>query len=146
MSRRDGIPQGVSSRRLFFGCLRCGKVGTYRRDRRALPVSEGEIKCLRRRTSIVTQADHLTTEAAPAEHSVKHISEVNDAESLNLIKVRAYVLWEQTGKPDGDFGERKTVFGAKPKGTLSRRGLKSLLRPRHGFTRCFHLGRRLMAS
>ena len=39
--------------------------------------------------------------AAAAEHSAEHTSPVNDTERINLIKVRAYGLWEQAGKPEG---------------------------------------------
>jgi len=52
--------------------------------------------------------------AALAEHSAEHGSPVNDAERINLIQVRAYGLWEQAGKPDGD-SERERFWSEAEK-------------------------------
>ena len=44
---------------------------------------------------------------ALAEHPAEHLNPVNQQERLSLIKIRAYGLWEQAGKPDGDSARER---------------------------------------
>ncbi len=56
--------------------------------------------------------------AALAEHSAEHGNYVNDEDRINLIKIRAYGLWEQAGKPNGD-SEREHFWGEAEKKTVA---------------------------
>ena len=48
------------------------------------------------------QSTNAEVRERPAEKAASHKQEVSEDQRSRLIHVRAYGLWEQAGKPDGD--------------------------------------------
>ena len=58
-------------------------------------------------------ASNTEMREAPAEKPAPARQKVSEPERSRLIAVRAYGLWEQAGKPDGDAA--RDGFGARPR-------------------------------
>ena len=54
------------------------------------------------RTSSVPHTSHTAIGEGPTEKPAPVVPNVSDDDRAGTLRVRAYKLWEQAGKPDGD--------------------------------------------
>ena len=65
-------------------------------------------------------SSHTATREGPAEKPAPSRQKVSDEERSRLIQVRAYGLWEQAGKPDGDTARERCWCEAEKEIMASR--------------------------
>jgi hypothetical protein len=68
------------------------------------------------------QSSNTETRDGPAEKPAPSRQKVTDEERSRLIQVRAYGLWEQAGKPDGDAARERCWCQAEKGITASHAG------------------------